>query len=57
MAFLIWFQSFFGYLILFAALLAAIAWAFVQGGETFSTVVFFVIVVFSIGRGALKSGG
>jgi len=57
MNFLGWLQSFFAHLILWAALLAILAWAFVQGGETASTAVFIMVLIGSIGREALKSSG
>lgn len=52
-----WLQSFFGYLILYAVLLAIIAWAVLQGGETASSVVFVILLVGSIFRDALKGSG
>jgi hypothetical protein len=57
MAFLTWLQSFLGTLILYAILLTVLVWAFVQGGETISTAVLLIVLVFSIGRDAMKSGG
>jgi len=57
MNFLGWLQSFFGHLILWAALLVILAWAFLQGGETASTAVFIMVLIGSIGREALKSSG
>ena len=50
-----WLQSFFGHLILWAALLAILAWSFLQGGETASTAVFMVVLIGAIGREALKA--